>query len=191
MGTIKTTNIETITGSGTLTLGQSGETISVPSGVTMSVPSGGLSGQNYPAFEAYLSANQTITDSTATKVEFNTEVYDTNGYYDNATNYRYTPLVAGKYYVYASLEVGGDSATTVGTIAGYIYKNGVNYSSLGKVYNASFIRRSVVTLSSVIDMNGTTDYLEMFTYIDLTSGTPTIFIDGAKTTKFGAYRIGS
>lgn len=35
MGTIKTTNIETITGSGTLTLGASGETISIPSGVTL------------------------------------------------------------------------------------------------------------------------------------------------------------
>jgi hypothetical protein len=35
MGTIKTTNIETITGSGTLTLGQSGETISIPSGATL------------------------------------------------------------------------------------------------------------------------------------------------------------
>jgi hypothetical protein len=35
MGTIKTTNIETITGSGTLTLGQSGETINIPSGCTI------------------------------------------------------------------------------------------------------------------------------------------------------------
>lgn len=35
MGTIKTTNIETITGSGTLTLGTSGETITIPSGVTL------------------------------------------------------------------------------------------------------------------------------------------------------------
>jgi len=34
MGTIKTTNIETITGSGTLTLGQSGETITTGTGVT-------------------------------------------------------------------------------------------------------------------------------------------------------------
>ena len=37
MGTIKTTNIETITGSGTLTLGQSGETITVPSGTTVNM----------------------------------------------------------------------------------------------------------------------------------------------------------
>jgi len=178
-------------GSGTITLGASGETISVPTGASLTVPNGGLSGQNYPAFEAYLSANQTITDSTATKVEFNTEVYDTNGYYDNATNYRFTPLVSGKYFVYSTLELGSNTNTTLGTIAGYIYKNGANYSSIGEVFNDNYIKRSVATLSSVIDMNGTTDYLEMFTYIDVTSGTPTIFIDGARTTKFGAYRIGA
>ena len=34
MGTLKTTNIQTITGSGTLTLGTSGETVTIPSGVT-------------------------------------------------------------------------------------------------------------------------------------------------------------
>ena len=36
MGTLKTTNIQTITGSGTLTLGTSGETVSLGSGVTVS-----------------------------------------------------------------------------------------------------------------------------------------------------------
>ena len=35
MGTLKTTNIQTITGSGTLTIGQSGETVEIPSGVPM------------------------------------------------------------------------------------------------------------------------------------------------------------
>ena len=36
MGTLKTTNIQTITGSGTLTLGTSGETLALGSGVTLS-----------------------------------------------------------------------------------------------------------------------------------------------------------
>ena len=36
MGTLKTTNIQTITGSGTLTLGTSGETLALGSGVTVS-----------------------------------------------------------------------------------------------------------------------------------------------------------
>ena len=34
-GTLKVSNIETSSGSGTITLGQSGETISIPSGVTI------------------------------------------------------------------------------------------------------------------------------------------------------------
>jgi len=173
-GTLKVGTITNSAGSGNIAIG---------SGVTL------LS--NVPAFEAFLSATDTISDATATKVEFDTKVFDTDNCYDNSTNYRFTPTVAGKYYVYSSLEIGSDTNTALDTIAGYIYKNGINYSSLGKVYNANYIRRSVVTLSSIIDMNGTTDYLEMFTYIDVTSGTPTIFIDGARTTKFGAYRIGA
>ena len=173
-GILKVGEITTSSGSGNITIG---------SGVTL------LS--STPAFEAFLSANATISDSTVTKVEFDTKVFDTDNCYDNSTNYRFTPTVAGKYYVYSTLEIGSDTNTGLGTIAGYIYKNGSNYSSLGKVYNANYIRRSEATLSSIIDMNGTTDYLEMFTYIDVTSGTPTIFIDGARTTKFGAYKIGA
>jgi hypothetical protein len=58
----------------TITIGASGDTITIPTGASLTVPSGGLSGQNYPAFEARLSANQSITDLTATKVQFDTEV---------------------------------------------------------------------------------------------------------------------
>ena len=67
MGTIKTTNIETITGSGTLTLGQSGETISVPSGATINLSNAtqtGVGGVNTPAFFAYLNSNQGSIAST-------------------------------------------------------------------------------------------------------------------------------
>ena len=58
-------------GSGTITIGASGETISVPNG--------SLTGQNYPAFEARLSANQYgVADAVNTKVQYNTENFDTN-----------------------------------------------------------------------------------------------------------------
>ena len=43
MGTLKTTNIQSISGSGTVTLGTSGETFAVGSGVTTTV--------NRPAFK--------------------------------------------------------------------------------------------------------------------------------------------
>src|SRR6056300_1669589 len=86
-------------GSGTITLGASGETIALASGAEVS----GFTGQNYPAFEAHLSADQFISDAVTTVVQFDTEVLDTDNYYDNSTNYRYTPLVAGKYFFYTQL----------------------------------------------------------------------------------------
>ena len=58
-----------------------------------------LKSANTPAFQAYRSSTQTISGSTWTKVQFNTEIYDTDSDYDNSTNYRFTPTVAGKYYV--------------------------------------------------------------------------------------------
>jgi hypothetical protein len=82
----------------TITIGASGDTITVPTGASLTVPNGGLSGQNYPAFEAYLSANQNLTDNVNTKIQFDTELFDTDSCYDNVTNYRFTPNVAGKYY---------------------------------------------------------------------------------------------
>jgi hypothetical protein len=46
----------------TITIGASGDTITVPTGASLTVPNGGLSGQNYPAFEAQGGAEQTAVD---------------------------------------------------------------------------------------------------------------------------------
>ena len=73
-----------------LTIGSSGDTVALTSGVKQS-------NMMYPAFEAFLSSNQTVTDNTTTKIQFNSEVFDTDNCYDNSTNYRFTPTVAGKY----------------------------------------------------------------------------------------------
>jgi len=50
-------------------------------------------------FSAYLSSNQTLTTGTWTKVLFNTENFDGDGEYDNATNYRFTATNAGYYFI--------------------------------------------------------------------------------------------
>ena len=47
----------------------------------------GAGGVNTPAFMAYLSANQSISNSTYTKVQCNLEVFDTDNAYDNSSNY--------------------------------------------------------------------------------------------------------
>ena len=46
--------------------------------------------KNVPSFMAFLSSDQTLSDNTYTKVQFNTEVYDSDSAYDNSSNYRFT-----------------------------------------------------------------------------------------------------
>ena len=60
--------------------------------------------QNTPAFHVFLNGNQTISNSTLTKINFNTELFDTNSAYDNSTNYRFTVPsgYAGKYLIHMS-----------------------------------------------------------------------------------------
>jgi len=69
---------------------------------------------NAPAFQARISGNVTngASDGQIRKVEFNSEEFDTNNAYDNSTNYRFTPQVAGKYYVFAKITVEGTGLDT-------------------------------------------------------------------------------
>jgi hypothetical protein len=71
----------------TVTLGDSGDTITIPSGATItnSGTATGFGGANTPAFLAYISTGESICNATATKVQFNTEDFDTGSCYDNAT----------------------------------------------------------------------------------------------------------
>ena len=54
-------------------------------------------------------SQQVITTATITKLEFDTEVYDTDGEYDPTTNYRFTATDAGKYLVTVSARFGSPS----------------------------------------------------------------------------------
>ena len=183
MGTLKTTNIQTITGSGTLTLGTSGETVSFASGVT---------GLNYPAFHAYLSPNQTVSDNVNTKAQCDTELLDTDNCYDNSTNYRFTPTVAGKYFVFGQVRGDSTGSDSLARVLTKIYKNGVNVVSannFGSVTNYSNVFSPYVSI--ILDMNGTSDYVELFGLIDSSSGTPEIVGGTVAVTHFGAYRIGT
>ena len=182
MGTIKATNIEPIADNGTVTLGSSGDQFTLATGAKSSFL--------YPAFEAHLSADQNTSDGVDTKVSFNTEVFDTDNCYDNSTNYRFTPTVAGKYYVYSNLRCSSSSSSQLRNIFSYIYKNGSSYRAIKFDPKDDQFNQINVPNSAIIDMNGSSDYIEIFGYIDVTSSTPS-FDAGTKATFFGAYRIGS
>jgi len=72
-GTLKVGTITTSSGSGTITLGQSGETITIPSGATAT----GFP-DNTPAFLVAQSSNQSIAASTEVELTWGTEHVDTD-----------------------------------------------------------------------------------------------------------------
>ena len=116
--------------------------------------------KNTPAFHAYLSADQTsISGNSNTKVQINTEVLDTNGNYDNSTNYRFTPTTAGKYFVYANL-VGEFDSNKLFTLQSKIYKNGsaINVRGFGSLAT-NYGNQVGFTVSLIAEANGTTDNL--------------------------------
>ena len=109
---------------------------------------------NTPAFEAYRSSNQTPSNDTLTKVQFNTEVYDTDNAYDNSTNFRFTPQVAGKYFAYGSVRGDAESATDLDLIEIYIRKNGTTQANQAINYGGNDIDNATINISAVVDMNG-------------------------------------
>ena len=186
MGTIKTTNIEPIADNGTVTLGSSGDTFTIGSGVKQS-------NMLYPAFEAILGSNQSITSNANTKVTCDTEIFDTDNCYDNSTNYRFTPNVAGKYVVYCAGrgDAGGSNLQNMWVrLEMNSTGNALTYQYCNFAPNNldNFTLNALGTLS----FNGSSDYVEFFCRISDSSGNPSIIGDSSeRRTFFGAYRIGS
>jgi len=142
-----------------------------------------LANRNIPMFRSYINSAQTIATSTVTKVQFDTESFDTNSWYDNTTNYRFTPLKAGKYLVVSRLIFNNNNLSSRDI---YINKNGFSVAQQG-IYNPSGYLLTN-TVSTIIEMNGSTDYLEVYAAQN-TGGNADTFT-GLSTTEFSAIYIG-
>lgn len=132
-----------------------------------------------PAFSAYLSANQSVSNSTFTKIRFDAKEFDTANAFDNITNFRFQPAVAGYYQASCAFTSG---TSTITQTAGTIYKNGVAF----KVGTNSSTTTSVGLVSTLVFLNGSTDYLEAFAFI--TATTP-IVVGGVSNSYFQAILV--
>ena len=180
-GTLKVGTITTSSGSGSIT---------IPSGVTLS--GGGI--DNTPAFEANISTRQTISDNTATKVQCNTEVFDSDGNYDNSSNYRFTIPTggAGKYNVYLNVGLKSGSNANFYYGAAYLYKNGSAVRMHWIDTRTNYGREYTAVIQTSLDLSEG-DYLEAYGYVNVGSSTPTIENAKGSTSLsvFGAYKIGA
>jgi hypothetical protein len=92
-----------------------------------------------------------LSAATFTKLDFQVEEFDTNS---NFASSRFTPTVAGYYQINGAV-ANGLNTQTISSIYknGSIYKAGVNYSN---GYSGN--------VSSLVYLNGTTDYIELYGY---------------------------
>jgi len=113
-------------------------------------------GQSAPAFSAQLSTTS-VPNTTWTKVTYGTENFDTNSNYASS---RFTPTVAGYYQINANLRYANSIGGTVLQMA--IYKNGSLYTLVSNGVSTGVTR--ALCAATLLYCNGSTDYVEIYTY---------------------------
>jgi len=179
-----------VAGTNTLTLpANTGTVVSTGSSavVTQAMLSTNVAG-NGPAFSAYISAQQNVSASTWTKVQLATEEFDTNNNFDNSTNYRFTPTVAGYYQINAGLNTAGSSFGSISKMA--IYKNGTAYKGNMLNLSGTYLNYGVINLSTVVYLNGSTDYVELWGWTNITSS-PAFYQNDASASGQQTYMSGA
>ena len=148
-----------------------------------------LKAVNTPTFHVYRSGNQSISNNTTTKVQFNAETFDTANAFDSSTNFRFTPQTSGKYYFYAGIYIANGSSASLEEYQIQIQKNGsaklintIDRRTSGIGYNIS------VPVSGLLEANGSSDYFEVHANVVWGGGSQNI-IGAVNQTYFGGYKI--
>lgn len=196
MSEIKSNKISPATGTA-FTFGDSGDTFTVPSGATL-VNSGtatGFGGDNTPAFQAYLSANQALADNTYTAVAANTEDFDTDSAYDTST---YTFTVpsgeGGKYflYFYGDVQSGGGSAQALDDLVTQIRINSETSStaSFQKYHDDYAGGNTIAAFVSGIAILSAADTVKFWVRQNVAAGYASNLIGNAlRSTVVGGYKM--
>ena len=150
----------------TITIGASGDTTNIIG--TLQNNGASVGETNTPAFMAKPDGNITISDDTVTKLLFATEDFDTDSDYASS---RFTPTTAGKYQVSGAVQWNTDTnynAVLQGSL--FVYKNGAQIfrNDMDPRVGSGQVPISFFNYINVaVDMNGSSDYLELYGYVDV------------------------
>jgi hypothetical protein len=146
------------------------QTITLPNNTGTVLTTASTFGGTGPAFAVYSTVNQTTSTVTLTKIQLNTERFDTNSNFDSTTNYRFTPTVAGYYQISGAASY--STTTNNYGVAALIYKNGSAYA--WGTATATTSMYSSAQVGSLIYCNGSTDYIELYVYNGSTASQTTV-----------------
>jgi hypothetical protein len=148
-----------------LAVGTTGQVLTVDTTVDGKIKWATAAGSSGPAFLAYrATSTQSISAGTYTKVQFNAESFDTDSCFDPSSNYRFTPNKSGYYQINIKLTP---------------YISPANFGVIRLYFNGSSVRTAtsdssagsgqILNTSTLIYMNGSSDYLEVFIYTESAS----------------------
>lgn len=107
--------------------------------------------------------SQSLTSGANAAITFGagSEDIDTHNYHDTAANTsRITPLKAGRYRVVGTVNMA--ASTTITILTAFIGKNGVAVQPFLRTKPGAANTTCAVLVSAVVEMNGTTDYVELY-----------------------------
>jgi len=135
-------------------------------------------GTNTPYFNVYRNGTQSVANTTYVTVQFNAETFDPDNKFDTS-NYRFTPAVAGFYFLTAQVRLGvqADGNMYIGLRkSGSTFANALNDNS----------DNDTVSVSSIVQMSDS-EYIDV-QFFQATGQTRDITA-GAGNTFFTGYKI--
>lgn len=123
---------------------------------------------NGPAFYAYASAATAMSANAQTKVNFQSEMFDSNSNFDTTTG-RFQPTTAGYYWIASTVRY--DVANNL------VLHTYINHNRLGTVGTGGFLpvtaSQGASHASTLAYFNGTSDYVEVAAYVHQAGNTYT------------------
>ena len=138
-----------------------------------------------PAFYAWASTTspQVITNGAFLKVTLNATLFDTNSNFNTST-YRFTPTIAGYYQINAQA-YSNYNTSQFNNWTTSVYKNG---SAILLANVASTVNYGSYLVSGLVQMNGSTDYLEM--YVSANGGTNATYNVSGQSSSYQTFMSG-
>lgn len=126
---------------------------------------------NRPVIRLVATSAQSINDNTNTAINFGTssELIDTNDFHSESVNTsRITPTVAGLYYVRGYYIT--SSRSDYGNVNAWVRENGsTNHAPAHRYATATTSGQQSAFGTAIVDMNGSTDYVELAVLQDNTA----------------------
>ena len=179
----------------TITIGASGDIITIPSGATLSnLGTASGFGVNTPAFSATLASDQALDNSeTPTKIPFTIGSPAGSSDFDTASAFASNKFTvpsdqAGKYVFSLGADIESGSNGVVNIAVAYIYRNNAEVAQNRVDFRGNSGRGAGIMVTKILDL-AVGDYVEGFAANSAASGTAYVQSSSGRRTWFSGYKI--